>query len=1360
MKTCFKSITWILSVLLIALCCLDTALAQSVTLSPTALTFCVASTSSSAPPAQTIAVSPVGAQTISYSTGKNQPWINVTPAPSAIADTTANPYITVAIAPASLGAGATQTGSVQVQYGGGQLATATVTVQVGSSTCVPTTGATLTVSPSAINFTPTSAQTVTVTITGSGQISYTPNFGAYPPGWFTAPAAGTINITTGSTTIQVSNNTAGNVSYAGSLTFTQGTTTVTVPITFTGSAGNGTLVANPGSISQSFTSNAAQAVVVNVAVNTTGSQALGVVSTINAGNGPFGWISTPTSAATSAQPQGTSPTATFPVTISPANLTPGVTYSGSVVIAQDTNSGNSITVPISASVSGSISGFTASPGSLTFNIAGGTTATQSQTVTLSGPANASVSASAQISGTQQWLIVTPTSGTLSSTGALGLTISVIPSSLVSGLTYSGNILITQGSATVLTIPVQAAISGSSTLTITPSQLNFAFQIGQAAPSPQTISVSSPAGTTIAFTPIPTTSSCGTNWLVVSPSQATATTGTTPQPVTVSINTVGLSTPTTCSGNVQISAPSASNSSTNIPVSLLVSNNPLLQVSPSALTFNATPGAGIPQAQQIQLTSSSTALPYTMTVNPSSSGAPNFLTITQSAATTPATLTVNINAAVFASLAPGTYTDNLVLSSSGAGNPTVTIPITLTIANTAALTASPTSMVFNYQLGQNSPPIQNVIVSSTGAPVQYSAAVNATSCGSWLSVSPITGSTQNGLGQNGATLTVQALVNAITAPAVCTGTITLTTASSTVPVTINVTLNVVNTAAINVGSAAIVQTINATAPTPATIPVSLTSTDATFSSNGTMISYAATASTNPAGQTWLSVTPNTGATPSNLFVRLDPSNLAPGTYTGTITITSATAVPTQSIPVTLIIAAQATVSPASLTFAMNAGGANPANQTVTVGGVPATTTIAAQTSTVSCGSSWLNATVSGTTVTVSISGSGITTAGTCTGTVTVIVPGATNPTLSVPVTLNVAALPTLTVPNTTLTFNSTAGATTAPTAQTVQLTASGSAAVPFTVVVAAQGGATNFLTASPATGTTPATLTVGIDPTVLATLTAGTYNGTVTVSSTGAAAPLTINVTLTVAPAPAPSITSIVNAATQQPGALSPGELVTIYGTNLGPTPAASLQLTAAGTVPTTLGGVQVMFDQTAAPVIYASATQVNAIVPYEMAGRLQTTITLARGGMSSTGIQLRITDSAPGIFTANSSGSGQGAVLNQDYSFNGTTPAAKGSVIQIWATGEGALSPSVATGSVTGKTGPFPKPVTQPVSVTFQIPGPSGGTVAVPAVVQYAGEAPGLVSGVMQVNAVVPDTVPSGTQIVMLTVGNNSSPATVTVRVQ
>ena len=194
-------------------------------------------------------------------------------------------------------------------------------------------------------------------------------------------------------------------------------------------------------------------------------------------------------------------------------------------------------------------------------------------------------------------------------------------------------------------------------------------------------------------------------------------------------------------------------------------------------------------------------------------------------------------------------------------------------------------------------------------------------------------------------------------------------------------------------------------------------------------------------------------------------------------------------------------------------------------------------------------------------------------------------------------------------------------------------------------------------------------------------------------------------------------------------------------------------VPTSLGGVSVTFNGTPAPLLFVSAQQINAIVPYEIAGQTSANVVVSFGGSTSANLQANVVATEPAIFSLSQGGNGQGAILNQDYSVNGTNkPAAIGSVIQIFGTGEGQLVPAVATGSVTPGVAPFPRPVATPINVTI------GGQ---PAQIEYAGEAPTLVSGVIQINAVIPAGTPSGNQPLVITIGaGTNSTQSITVAVQ
>ena len=284
------------------------------------------------------------------------------------------------------------------------------------------------------------------------------------------------------------------------------------------------------------------------------------------------------------------------------------------------------------------------------------------------------------------------------------------------------------------------------------------------------------------------------------------------------------------------------------------------------------------------------------------------------------------------------------------------------------------------------------------------------------------------------------------------------------------------------------------------------------------------------------------------------------------------------------------------------------------------------------------------------------------------------------------------------------------------------------------------------------MTLGINT---AGLSAQTYNGAVTITSSGAAnSPQTVAVTLTVsAAAPPPVVVSaVVNAASWTGGAVAPGELVVIGGTMLGPSTGVSGTVDpSTGKMVSQLAGTTVLFDGVAAPLLYVSAGQVNAIVPYEEAGCTQAQVQVQYQGVLSAPLTLACGTAAPGIFTFNASGAGPAAAANQDGTFNGpSSPAAKGSYVTLYFTGGGQTSPAGITGSITGTA--TLKWLTQNTTVTV-------GSVA--ATVAFDGAAPTFVDGVLQLNIQLSPNTPTGSALpVVVTVGNASSPTTATLAVQ
>jgi hypothetical protein len=212
-------------------------------------------------------------------------------------------------------------------------------------------------------------------------------------------------------------------------------------------------------------------------------------------------------------------------------------------------------------------------------------------------------------------------------------------------------------------------------------------------------------------------------------------------------------------------------------------------------------------------------------------------------------------------------------------------------------------------------------------------------------------------------------------------------------------------------------------------------------------------------------------------------------------------------------------------------------------------------------------------------------------------------------------------------------TTSPLAQAVAGTA-------YSQTLSASGGTPPYVW-SLSSGALPPALSLGAAGVLSGTATTpGTYTFTLQVkdsANSDASAPFSL--TITAATAPAVSLTTIQNAAGYSSGSIAPGEIVVLYGSGMGPAQLAEFHLSGAGIVGSTLAGTQVLFNSIPAPLVYTSAIQVAAVVPYEVSGASAGLQVSYQGQLSNT-LTVQLGASAPGIFTADASGRGPSAALN------------------------------------------------------------------------------------------------------------------------
>ena len=495
--------------------------------------------------------------------------------------------------------------------------------------------------------------------------------------------------------------------------------------------------------------------------------------------------------------------------------------------------------------------------------------------------------------------------------------------------------------------------------------------------------------------------------------------------------------------------------------------------------------------------------------------------------------------------------------------------------------------------------------------------------------------------------------------------------------------------------------------------------------------------------WLVASPDNGKLPATLSLRANPTSLAVGSYSATITVTVAGVTSPLTIAVTLNITAPAstlTLSAASLSF--TAPPFPPANQIVQL-----TTTGTPISFTATAGSPWLSVSP----------------------TVGVVLPGETVLlTVSVdPSGLNPQAAPyvgKITVAQ----GGTTAGAKT----QSITVNCVVSSSQPTItsiwppIVPMNSGSQTVTVRGSNFFTSTSAKLQGG--STLLTTTVLGSNALLAVIPAAALTAPATLNIIVS-NPAPGgdsmpspvtvgnlPVIQSIANVASYGAAAFSPGELVTIFGSNLGPNIPASMTMTN-GFVDVALAGVSVTVDGQAAPMLYVSPNQVTIQVPYEVTLGTGKAVVLTNG-TSQANSTMTIAATAPGLFTADGSGAGQVAALNFNsttgYTLNAkATPVKLGDIVVLYLTGEGdynlALTPRTGL-IVPASLNPLPQVNPLPV-VTI------GGAAAT---VNYAGPLVGSILGLLQINAVVPATSTTGPAVpIVVTVGGNTTQSNTTISV-
>ena len=232
-----------------------------------------------------------------------------------------------------------------------------------------------------------------------------------------------------------------------------------------------------------------------------------------------------------------------------------------------------------------------------------------------------------------------------------------------------------------------------------------------------------------------------------------------------------------------------------------------------------------------------------------------------------------------------------------------------------------------------------------------------------------------------------------------------------------------------------------------------------------------------------------------------------------------------------------------------------------------------------------------------------------------------------------------------------------------------------------------------------------------------------------------------------SIGTITNGASNLTGAIAPGEVVVIKGSGLGPQQLTLEQVNANNVVTTALAGTRILFNGTPAPILYTWATQVSAVAPFGLTGSTAQVV-VQFGNQTTLPVSVPVAATSPALFSADSSGQGQALASNADGTNNSAAnPAAAGSVITLFGTGLGPMSPATPDGTIL-----FPPLPNTANKITATVGGQT-------ATVQSATGVTNNVAGSVQINVQIPAGVSGAAVPVVIQAGGVSSPAGVTLAV-
>ncbi len=1047
--------------------------------------------------------------------------------------------------------------------------------------------------------------------------------------------------------------------------------------------------------------------------------AVGWTGTVSTSDGGKWLVLSPSSGTTPTKPS---------VLVDIESLAAG-SYTGQVSVAA--SGGSPTVVPVTLEVTAVLN---VTPSALAFFAEAGGGNPADQTLLVEDSQEGAVAWTGMVSTSDggKWLALSPSSGTTPTKPSVLVDIE----GLAAG-SYTGQVSVAASGGNPTAVAVTLEITAA--LNVSPSSLAFSAEAGGANPAEQALLVEDPNDGNVEWTATVSTSDGG-KWLFISPSS-----GATPNKIAVMVDIEGLA-----AGSYmgEVSVSTSGNNPTVVPVTLDLSGDSVLKVSPSSLTFSAQVGGANPADQiLLVLDSEGGAVSWTGTVSTSDAG--KWLFISPSDGTTPNKIAVSVN---IESLAAGSYTGEVSI------NPPDAEPVVVAVtARVSALIVVPGFLRFSAMVG--APAERKALeIASKGEPVEWTATVKLFSGSGWLSVSPTSGTA---ITEKSATLAVEVNYEALPGPGLFQAVVIVTDggSGSTVEVPVAVSLSAAS-GRLLVNPPVFVFTV------PSSAEGSLSRRLRVINQAEGILNWSISGKL----PSWLTVSPSSGTAnggaseASEAILTANPAGLSAGVNQALLEVSAPGATNTpQLVTVTLHVVppaapAQADLTPQGFFFVAEQGGAQPAEQELTLSNAGGGTLTAEFVASTGSGGDWLsasppNGSVSGDSFAaqVSVNQAGLA-AGVYRGTIT--------GTFSSGPPQVVEVLLIVTPPAAALRAQAVGpprAAQCVPSGLQLLATTIGNG---LSLPVSFPRVLTALVVNDCGSGVDNATLVASVEGLniPLRSLGIGFYSGTWVPQSEAASVTLTFDAlhpdfekaqrSFTVATAAAlggvslPSLFAdgVVEGAGFTPRRpLSAGGIVSLFGQSFATENSFASQLP----LERELAGVSVRIGGQDAPLYFVGPGQINAQVPLEVSTGDSVPVAVSVGGLLTAPQNYLIAPAQPGIFIAGDNA----AIL--DVSFQLVTPqnpVRPGDIIQIFATGLGETDPEVATGEPAP---PF-STVRNPVTVTIG---------EMEAAVAYQGLAPGFV-GLYQVNAVVPEvSVPDPAVPLVITQDGIASNA-VTIAVQ